>query len=91
MFIFQDKTFEISCRSNATWTLGYDEFPQCHPVNCSAPPMKFSVEKNLNISFMIYIQDNPFPASTTFILMCKEEMFFVNRIANFTATCGWDG
>jgi hypothetical protein len=91
LLILQEKTFEISCRNNATWTLGPEAIPQCHPVACSPPPLLISHEKNWNISYLIYIQDNPVPAATTFLLICKEERFFVNSIANFTATCSWDG
>jgi hypothetical protein len=86
----QTKSLELMCLMNGSWSLQPSDIPTCQPISCSAPAMTQATAKNWNISYMIYYKDNPSPATTTFILICKEDMFFVNRIANFTAVCGVD-
>ncbi len=55
------------------------------------PSTTLSPSQNWNISYQIFYQDFQSPATTSFILICKENYHFVNQIERLTAVCGIDG
>ena len=55
------------------------------------PALTLSLSQNWNVSYKIFHQAANSSATTSFLLMCKEDYHFVEQEATFEAVCGWDG
>ena len=89
---FQNTAIDLVCNLDGSWSINASDIPACVPVTC---PMSLTVSPSLlkwDLNYRFYYPDKPPLATTSFWLVCKERnSYFVNKIANFTATCGWDG